>query len=90
MIEVLITIIICGTIIWVRHKPIRFEIFKHFEEVIPAEAEETHEEKQKRQKEEEEQQSVYNGLNKLIQLTQEFVGGGIDEDAEPKQQTRQQ
>lgn len=89
MIEVLITSIICGTIIWVTHKPIRFEVHKIFEEVLPPKPEETPEEKEKREKEEEQQQSVYNGLNELIQATQEFMGGGIDTDAEPKQQAKQ-
>lgn len=81
----LITIIICGTIIWVTRKPIKFEIHKKFEDIVPPKQEETPEEKEKREKEEEEQKSVYDGLNDVIRFAQEFVGGGIDEDAEPKQ-----
>lgn len=80
----LITIIICGTIIWVTHKPIQFVIHKKFEEVPLPEKEETPEERAKREKEEEEQKSVYDGLNEVIRFAQEFVGGG-PEDAEPKQ-----
>lgn len=81
----LITLVICGTIIWVTHKPIRFEIHKKFEEVLPPKPEETPEEKAKREKEEEDQKSTFDGLNELIQNAQEFLGGGIDTDAEPKQ-----
>lgn len=84
MIALLITIIICGTIIWVTHKPIQFVVHKKFEEIPLPKPEETPEEKEKREKEEEEQKSVYDGLNEVIKFAQEFVGGGT-EDAEPKQ-----
>lgn len=88
MVAILITLIICGTIIWVTSTPIRFEIHKKFEEIPLPKQEETEEEKQAREKFEEEQRSAYDGLNEIVQFAQEFVGGGIDTDAEPKQQTK--
>lgn len=88
MVEVLITVLICGTIIWVTHKPIRFEIHKKFEDIPLPKQEETEEEKKAREKFEEEQKSAYDGLNEIVQFAQEFVGGGIVEDAQPKQQTK--
>ena len=87
MVAILITLIICGTIIWVTHKPIRFEIHKKFEEIPLPEKPETPEEKAEREKEEAEQKSAYDGLNEIIQFAQEFVGGGTIDNAEPKQQT---
>lgn len=85
MVEVLITLIICVTIIIVTRKPIKFEIHKKFEDIIPAKPEETPEEKEARKKLEEEQSQTYNGLNELIKATHEFLGGGTQDDAEPKQ-----
>lgn len=85
MVAILITLIICGTIIWVTHKPIQFVVHKKFEEIPLPKQEETEEEKKERKKFEEEQQSMFNGLNEVIQIAQEFVGGGIEDNAEPKQ-----
>ena len=85
MVEVLITLIICVTIIIVTSKPIKFEIHKKFEDVLPPKSEETPEEKETRKNLEEEQSQTYDGLNELIKATHEFLGGGTQDDAEPKQ-----
>lgn len=85
MVQVLITLIICVTIIIVTSKPIKFEIHKKFEDIIPPKPEETPEEKKAREKFEEEQSKTYDGLNDLIKATHEFLGGGTQDDAEPKQ-----
>ena len=85
MVQVLITLIICVTIIIVTSKPIKFEVHKKFEDVVPPKPEETAEEKKARKKLEEEQSQMYDGLNALIKVTHEFLGGGTLNDAEPKQ-----
>lgn len=81
--EIIITIIICMTVIaailLLQAKPITIVLHKKFEEIKAPSPELTAEEKKLL----EDQQSITDGMNELIKATQEFLGGDIDDaDAE--------
>lgn len=77
---------ICITVFFVIHslqnKPITFVIHKKIEEIRPEPTPLSDEEK----KTLEEQQQVNDGINEVIKLAQEFLGG--DTDAEPEHKAK--
>jgi hypothetical protein len=84
MYTLLSVLAICITVIFVinsLHKnPITFVIHKKFEELKSAPEPLSEEDK----KILEDQQQMTTGLNEVIKFTQEFLGGGVDAESEPK------
>ncbi len=75
MIAILVTIVICATLIYVIDRlhtnPIIFILHHKYEQILPPAKEPTPEEK----KLIEEQTQVVDGLNEVIKFTQDFLGG---------------
>lgn len=77
-------IVVCITILCIvkmlQQSPITFVVHKKIEEIRPEPKELSEEEK----KALEDQSKITDGMNEIIRFTQDFLGGDIDAESEPK------
>ena len=87
MIDLLITAMMCGTLIYIINKVAKYSIHFTFHNIHETKQPERAPLTQEEQKVIEDQKNVMDGMNEVIKFTQEFLGG--ETDAESESETKQ-